>query len=336
VARTRNPVNKYPEAILLRLVYVVRRASQGRWERRREAVERVTGGGELGIVVDREACTCCGACVALCTGRVFERADDRVGVVAPDECWLCGHCVAVCPTDAIEHCAYPLDECPPLDTTVLPSLDGLVAAFRERRSLRVFRNRPVARHVVRELVDVARWSPSAGNEQPVDWLAFDDPTRIAALSRQAVTALFQTARLLRNPLLRPLLRLTLGAEKVSKGLESADSFEKLARRHAQGEDPIFFRAPVVLIAHVPDDDYFGRDDAVYAAYNLMLAAQRQGLGSCHIGYFIVALDRSRRLRRALGLPGDRRAEVALVLGYPQYRFRRVLLRRRPDLLWNVK
>ena len=287
------------------------------------------------IVVDSEACTRCGACVALCTGRVFGRVDEQVEVVAVEACWLCGHCVAACPADAIAHSEYPIEQCPALDPAALPSLDGLVGALRERRSSRVFRDRPVERQVVRELVDVARWGPSASNEQPVEWLAFDDPDRIAALSGQAVAALAQTARLLRSRLLRPFLRLALGSEQVEKGLESADSLEYLAERHAQGEDLIFFRAPVVLVAHVPADDYFGRDDAVYAAYNLMLAAQRMGLGTCQIGYFIIALDRSRALRRALGLPEDRRVEVVMVLGYPKHRFHRVLPRRRHAIAWNA-
>ena len=130
------------------------------------------------IVVNQEPCTRCGACVALCTGRVFELADERVTVVAPEECWLCGHCIAVCPTDAINHSEYLLDECPQLDPAALPSLDGLVGVLRERRSSRVFRDRPVPRQMVRELVDAARWAPNANNEQPVDWLAFDDPARI--------------------------------------------------------------------------------------------------------------------------------------------------------------
>jgi nitroreductase/NAD-dependent dihydropyrimidine dehydrogenase PreA subunit len=289
----------------------------------------------LEIFVDQGACTCCGACVALCTGRVFGRVDERVKVVRAEACWLCGHCIAACPADAITHSAYPIEECPPLDPAALPALDELVDVLRERRSSRVFRDRPVERQVVRELVDAARWGPSASNEQPVDWLAFDDPDRVAALSGQAVEVLAQTARLLRNRLLRPFLRLAYGSEQVEKGVENADAFEVLAERHAQGEDPIFFRAPVVLVAHVPTDDYFGRDDAAYAAYNLMLAARRMGLGTCQIGFFIIALDRSRALRRALGLPQDHRVEVVLVLGYPKYRFRRVLPRRQPAIVWDA-
>ncbi len=286
------------------------------------------------IVILSERCIRCGACVALCTGRVFRQEPERVVVADAAACWLCGHCVAVCPADAVLHSEYPLEDCPPLDPARLPSPDALEVALRARRSARVFRDRPVPREVVRELVETGRWAPSASNEQPVDWLVLDDPARIAALSAQTVAVLAHTARLLRNPLVRFLLRLTAGAEQVRKGMESVPGFERLARRHAEGEDPIFFRAPVVLIAHVPRDDYFGREDATYAAYNVMLAASLRGLGTCHIGYFTVALARSARLRAALGLPPDRRAVIALTLGYPRYRFHRLLPRRAPTLVWN--
>ena len=122
-------------------------------------------------------------------------------------------------------------------------------------------------------------------------------------------------------------------EAIVTGADPAE-FASLAQEHAKGEDPIFFRAPVVLVAHVPTSDNFGRDDAVYAIYNLMLAAQRRGLGTCQIGYFHLALDRSRELHQALGLPASRRPEVTLVLGYPAFEFHRLPPRRRPMLEWR--
>lgn len=286
------------------------------------------------IRIDEASCTLCGACVALCTGRVFGREGGQVRVVDADACWLCGHCVAACPTDAILHEAFPIEECPAPGHALLPSPDQLVAVLRERRSMRAFKDRPVPREVIRELLDQARWAPSANNAQPVDWLVFDDPQRIADLSARAVRVLADTARLLRSPLVRPLLTLLYGADRVRQGLESVPRFERLAERHARGEDPIFFGAPAVLVAHVPTGEYFGRDDAVYAAYNVMLVGSRMGLGTCQIGYFTLALDRSRDLRRALGLPSDRKPEVTLVLGYPRFRFRRLLPRRRPEIVWN--
>ena len=53
-----------------------------------------------------------------------------------------------------------------------------------------------------------------------------------------------------------------------------------------------------------------------------------------IGYFIIALDHSEKLRRMLALADRRKVEVALVLGYPKYRFRRFIPRREMELVWN--
>ena len=59
-----------------------------------------------------------------------------------------------------------------------------------------------------------------------------------------------------------------------------------------------------------------------------------GLGTCLIGYFVFAVDYSENLRRMLQLPEGRKAEVALVLGHPQFRFRRVVPRRKMELVWK--
>ena len=285
------------------------------------------------IEVNAKRCTRCGGCVGVCTSaRVFELGERAAQVMRPDACWLCGHCVAVCPVDAVEHSAYPLDACPVIESP--PSYEELVTALRERRSLRVFRDRRVPRETVRQLVDVSRWAPSASNAQVVDWIALDDPTRIAQLSAEVVETLARVAGLLQIRLLHPFLYLALGKDKVDEAVESADEFERLIQAQARGEDPIFHQAPVVLAAHVPRVSYFGRDDAVYAAYSLMLAAERVGLGTCHIGYVNAALERNQELARMMGLPPERRVEVVMTLGYPRYQFRRALPRRRMELLWN--
>ena len=276
------------------------------------------------IVIDQQKCNQCGGCVALCnSSNVFEQVERQTGVVRPDECWLCGHCVAVCPTDAIEHSEFPLSDGPVLDPSRLPSWDSLVTAFRGRRSARTFKDKSVPRQVVNDLADIARWVPSASNAQPVDWLAVDDPTQIAALSAQTVEFVRQKAS-----------RLAAAGEQAASALEDVEDFERIIRQFAAGIDPIFFKAPVLLLAHVPDDDEFGRDDATYAAYNLILAAESMGLGTCLIGYFIFALDNSEKLRSMLPLPDRRKVEVALVLGYPKYRFRRFIPRRKMEIVWN--
>jgi nitroreductase len=196
----------------------------------------------------------------------------------------------------------------------------MVEVFRERRSTRIYKNRPVSREIVKSLIDIARCVPSADNSQPVDWLIFDAPGLIAELSQQTVAVFEQ--------------KLHQGLKNMSATVEDIQDFERIIQQCAQGMDPIFFKAPVLILAHVPVEDSFGRDDATYAVYNIILAAQRMGLGNCLIGYFIYALENSGQLRRRLGLPDNRRVEVALVIGYPKYQFRRAVPRRRTEMIWN--
>jgi nitroreductase len=188
--------------------------------------------------------------------------------------------------------------------------------------------------MVRQLVDVSRWAPNASNDQIIDWIAVDDSGQIARLSVEVATTLGGTARLLQNSLLRPFLYVMYGRTKIQEALSNVQDFQRLAENSAQGLDPIFYGAPVVLVAHAPKGAYFGREDALYASYNLMLATQRLGLGTCHIGWFNVALERNPGLQDILGLPPERQIEVVLILGYPRFKFGRALPRRQMALAWN--
>lgn len=287
------------------------------------------------IAVNQEKCIKCGACMELClSAEVFKRINGRVEAVSPERCWQCGQCVAACPRSAVLHSGFTLEECPTVSTHSV-SIDDMTAIFRSRRSLRVFCNKPVERDKVEKLIDISRWVPSAQNEQSVDWLAIDDPERIKYYSRRTVEALLQTAKLVKNPLLRPFISMAVGKEQMKKALESINELDGLAKKQLKGKDLVFYNAPVVLVAHVPKGSYFGRDNVVYAAYNLMLAAQKMNLGTCQIGFFNVALDRSRTLRKELGLPSDRQAELTLVLGYPEYGYYRTVPRRKPEVVWNA-
>jgi len=273
------------------------------------------------IHVDPEKCNRCGACVAVCnSAKVFVQTDQAVRAADIENCWLCGHCVAVCPTDAIEHSRFALDDCPQVASDALPSVGSLTTAFRARRSTRMYKRKPVPREVVSSLIDAARWVPSANNAQSVDWLIFDDPDRIAALSRETVAAFDH--------------QLQQESRQTSPADDEIEDIKRLVQQQDQGRDPIFFKAPVLLLAHVPVENIFGRDDATYAVYNLILAAERIGLGSCLIGYFIMAIDSSRSLKYQLNLPPGRRLEVALIIGYPQFKFRRAVPRRSMEIIWN--
>ncbi len=289
------------------------------------------------ISVDRKACVQCGACVDVCfIAGVYELTDEGSSAVHPENCWHCGQCVAVCPTDAIDHDGFPLEDCPMIGEKDVPTLEGLTTAFRARRSCRTFEERPVPREVVRDLVTLGRWAPTASNSQSLDWIAFDDREKIAELSDTVLSEFRRFANLVRNPVLRPFITVAIGRESTKRLRGAKASIERLLQRRAAGEDPIFYHAPVVLLGHGPAGNNLGRDDAIYAAYNMMLAADHFGLGTCQIGFFQIAFEKSARLRRKVTLPEGRTSQVALAVGYPRHTFRRVLPRRSPNLTWNPR
>jgi nitroreductase len=179
----------------------------------------------------------------------------------------------------------------------------LLDLLRGRRSIRRFRNEAIDRAVVRQLVDAARWAPSAGNRQ--DWeLVVVTSAEVKGQMAQAVAEAWDAA-----------LHET-GSEAVRDSVGSyAHNFDW------------FLAAPLVLAAACADPAAFltdlvgpraaavsgARFSAAMAVENLLLMAHALGLGSCCLTGPLAAEE---RLKALLGM-GRRRELVCLVaLGIP--------------------
>ncbi|MGQ9585290.1 MAG: nitroreductase family protein [Anaerolineae bacterium] len=286
------------------------------------------------IKVNVATCNRCGLCIQVCPAQHLTLEGDTVQEMPFRECIACGHCVAICPVDALAHRDLSASGFDRLDPGAVPRPDALRAFLRQRRSTRRYQDRAVPREAVEELLEVARYAPTAHNAQNVGFLATDDQPFIQHLADLTVDAFRTIVAQLRNPPIRTALTLSVGKELAQQTLGSVPDFERLVATREAGGDPIFRRAPVLLVAHADKNEYFGRDNCLYATYNVMLEAVARGLGTCLIGYFIVAWDRDRRVREALGLPKGHRAYAACTLGYPAVRYRRVVPRRPVGLAWQ--
>ncbi len=52
--------------------------------------------------INREACTGCGECIALCPTNALERVDGKAALTRPELCTYCAACEGKCPASAIE------------------------------------------------------------------------------------------------------------------------------------------------------------------------------------------------------------------------------------------
>ena len=277
----------------------------------------------IDITIDRNSCIQCGACADICyAGDVFEMKEDDPVVVHPEICRLCGHCVAVCPTDSLSHEKIPIQDCPLIDQQQLPSIDMMITAFRARRSYRRYKDRPVPREMILELISHSRWIPTGYNRQFLDWIVMENKQSIKKLLQRVLEEVRHSAKHGRD------------ASKYLGGL-SVEDIDRLIELAVDKEKLFFFNAPVVLAGYCEKNSVCAREEATYAAYNITLVAERMGLGTCHIGSIHLLLEEFPHLQNdVLGIPDNRELQVLLTLGYPIWRFRRMVPRRMPNIKWN--
>lgn len=267
---------------------------------------------------DPSTCNRDGLCAAVCPMRIiaWEKGELPVPVKgAAKLCIRCGHCVAVCPTASLHHGDQPLAECPPLREEWRISAEQCGQFLRGRRSIRNFRDTPVPRERLQQLIEVAGYAPSGHNRQGVRWLVVE---RRAEIER--------------------LLGIMHGwfgwmLEEMPQ-LARAMHLEGVLARVEAGEDVVLRGAPALILAHGPKDDRLGSTDGHIALAYLELAATGFSLGACWAGYFNAAANGYPPLAEALGLPAGDRAFGTLMLGHPRYRYRRLPRRNPPLITWR--
>ncbi len=282
---------------------------------------------------NQDRCNRCMLCVRECVAGVWQNLDGEPVAARPELCNLCSHCLAVCPREAVIHSGLDAGQVQPLDRGKAEA--GMYKAVAmSRRSVRQFTETPVARTTIAEILDCARYSPTASNSQNVSYLVVTDPALLQQVSRHVFQAGVRfygwTQSWTGRKLLRLLKNTKVGAT-LDRYLGNMDDY--IAQTEA-GRDFILHGAPVLILICAPQGASFAVDNCSIAATNIMNYAHTLGLGTCYIGFLVLALRYSRRLRSLLGLPRNRRAHACLVLGYPAYRFSFTVFRKSPGVTWR--
>ena len=122
----------------------------------------------------------------------LNKEGDGFPVVAVESeafCMKCGHCVAVCPHGALDNSRVPQDACPEIGKELTVGTEQAIQFLRSRRSIRHYKNRPVEKGTIESLIKVARYAPTAGNSQLVQWTVFTDPAQLKTIAEQTVDCL---------------------------------------------------------------------------------------------------------------------------------------------------
>jgi len=270
------------------------------------------------IIIDEKLCTRCNTCSTVCVLRIIEKATrSSFPTIAPENlkrCFICGHCEAFCPQKALtldfrleekKNLVFSENQIDPLD---------LSSYLKRRRSIRSYSARLVPKELIARVIDVARFSPSGGNGQPVRWTVFQDPTDVRKISELTVEWM-RTLQPAGSPL--------------------ADYVKPIIAAWDGGVDSVCRNAPHLLLAHVPcNESGYDPTDAIIALAHFDVAAPSFGLGTCWAGFVKMAADQHKPLQDFLAVSSGRRVAYAMMFGYPSLEPSSIPRRNPVKIIWR--
>ena len=269
--------------------------------------------------IDESKCKKDGICVSECPTAIIRLEDENsVPAIIPgreEACLICGHCVAVCPHGALSHTRVPLEACPSVEKDLVLNETQAVQFLRSRRSIRVYKDKAVAREKIQKLIEIARYAPTGSNSQLVEWRVITDKDKMHTLSGMAVERLRDVVagKTQRVPL--PYMSVLIAAWDA-------------------GYDAILRNAPALVVACSPKEASNGMVDLTLALSYLDLVAPTMGLGTCWAGLLQGALLSSPDLKQELRLPAEYPYHYPMMLGYPRYKYHRLPERKPPKISWD--
>ena len=275
-----------------------------------------------------DKCSNCGLCVRDCVAGVWRIVNGKPEPVAPDLCNRCSHCIAVCPRDAILH-----DGLDAAQAVRAKRADLKPDAYRDiilsRRSIRQFRDKTVPREVIERIIDLARYAPTASNDQDVGYIVITDKKTIETAAGNLFGFLGRLYAKTQKGIGKFIVTRTgLSENRYLKVMEYA------RQQNAEtGRDFMLYNAPVLMLLHTPKKNRFGTDNSAIAATTIINYAHALGLGTCFIGLMTLALRFSKKMRRHFGVPDGRRVDTCLVMGYPAYYHARTVSRKKANIRW---
>ena len=269
--------------------------------------------------VNLDTCNQDGICAAVCPAGLINLRENAYPAPvdgAEEICIRCGHCVAVCPTGSLTHRNITVDQCAPVRKDYKLTAEQCEHFLRSRRSIRVYKDKPVSQDELAQLIEIARYAPSGHNSQCVQWSVLGNRDELNGLGGIVID--WMRHLIVNMP-----------------ELAAAMHIEKTVKRWETGADVILRNAPALIVAHAEKDNRTAPAACTIALTYLELAATSMGLGCCWAGYFNAAATTFPPMMKALALPDGHLSFGAMMVGYPKFKYQRLPTRNTPEITWRM-
>lgn len=287
------------------------------------------------VTINQGRCEKCGTCVLSCPETVFVQKEKKSipDIIHEDLCISCGHCVAICPQEAITHRDFPQGSVNQVNRDNLPSPEQILEAIRTRRSIRAFKDKPVEKDLIEQIIDGARYAPSGHNAQSTEFVVVQENAILEKIVDLTQLYLTKSIKQFRNPLIKSMM-LMVAKYEVEGGLHLINDFDKVIKEYNDGKDTILFSAPCILFFHANKSINFSDVNSSLAVQNAMLLCHSLGLGCFYAGYVVSACKRDSSIPHLLSIPYRHQVYGALAIGYPKFKYVKWIERRPPRIDWK--
>lgn len=270
------------------------------------------------IAINQQTCNKDGICAAVCPAGIIKFEKDEYPTPSDEAeklCIKCGHCVAACPTSSFSHREIPAEQCPSIRNELMLTDQQCEHFLRSRRSIRVYKKKPVPRDSIQKLIEIARYAPSGHNSQGAEWLVIDNIDHLQKLA--AIVADWMRWLISNKP-----------------DTAASMHMDRTVKRWENGTDVYLRNAPALAIAHAGKDNSMARSTCYIALTYLEIAATSMGLGCCWAGYFNAAATNFEPMINELPVPEDHQCYGSMMIGYSRYKYYKLPPRRTPSITWH--
>ena len=287
-------------------------------------------GEAVRITINKERCIKCNKCFDVCPlNRVFgiPSLEDKL---AGHLCIECGSCIAICPQEAITI----NDLGPAMEIQNIPSDEEMLHLIKQRRSVRIFKSQKIRQEDWEKLLEAVRYSPTGHNAQYIDIMIIESPEILKKLSEVGMGLLKKFARHLNKPILSSVYKKILGQHTFSVFSKAALLYEQQKKAMEQGQDPILFHAPALMLFIAPRSEFMSKNDADLAAQTVALYAPTLGLGTCYSGISMAAFSGlNPSIKGVVKIPNGYKVCNALIIGYEKHDYRYIPPRRNRNVYY---
>lgn len=289
----------------------------------------------VSISIDQQQCAKDGICTRVCPKGILLQPGHLTipEIVHKEDCISCGQCVAVCPQGALTHSEFPKGSIHSIDRTNVPNETQVLELLRTRRSIRAFRDKPIDKHIIEQLIEGARFAPSGHNSQSTEYMVVENKATLEQISQLTVNYFKFELKRFSNPFFRALV-LAINRPLAESAIHELPTFKKIIQKAHEGHDPVLCNAPALLIFHTRRNEGFAAVNADLALQNASLLAYSLGIGNFYPGYMMACCNRTKHIETLLELPSEHKIFGALALGYPIPKFKQWIERRPAQVTWK--